>query len=216
LAYAAIGKRRAFGTFVAYLSVPFHRYARRIAFAVLSIEAILSVALAVFGSQMIVLLSIGAFLLVASLYIALRLVLSDRTDCSCFGGGSESATSLDDQTRIHTRREIVFNALQPAWYGLRNSLLLLGVWRLLLDTSHQLVLRDNLTVLAISSVCALCILVGLIASIGKKRWLLTRDEHPLRNQLAPRLYPLVALSWYMGNQNGGGWQLVHGKDIHEE
>jgi len=191
---AASAKARHFTAFVAYLTVPFNRSAHAVASAVIGGEGVLAVGLVGGWASLVVadkvLLAAAIFLLAATLFISCRLLLAESTVCACWGANQ----------RIHDE-DVRANAFRPAWYGLRNGVLLLSVWVLFESpTSQGVGLSVNSSRgLAIFAICPIIIAVGLGVSIAMNWHYLTREQHPLRNVLAPRLAPLVALSWYTGS-----------------
>ncbi len=201
---AAIAKARHFAAFVLYLNRPFKRRAPGVAAAVIAFEGALAFGLisglAVLRAAQFALTAAGAFLLVATFFIAWRLALSNSTDCGCWG----VKRRIDDQEPAWTR------SLRPAWYGLRNGTLVLSVWVLFeisTDSSTSVSVSHSSTSVSVShglaafAICPIIIAAGLVASIVVNWHLLKRDEHPLKSILAPSLAPLIALSWYDGSMS---------------
>lgn len=204
---AAVAKLHSFSGFVDYLSSLFSSYARSIAALVIGIEAVLSVSLIIAtlthrGLQ-VVLIATGCFFVAATIFISLQLVLLDSTRCECWGAGRKRAPK---------REGAIESMLRPAWYGLRNGILLSSTW-LLLDLLKNGQIQTNVTSAAlIFTIWPMIIAVGLVRSIVVRRRLLKLEEHPRKRELAPHLAPLVALSWYMDNQVSTGdlWVLTNG------
>lgn len=201
---AAIAKSHSLATFVDYLRIPFQRHARRVAVAVIGVESTLAAGLIVFAGRPSVLLLTGAFLLAATLFIALRLVPFDETECGCWGLSS-TAQAKDPLGLQTSRRTMIVNALRPTWYALRNGALLLATWMLYARAVPNNTSDDVLRVLGIFAICPTIIVSGLVVSILTRRHRLTLAEHPMRNVLAPHLAPLIALSWYMEEASGSAW-----------
>jgi len=203
---AASAKVRTLGAFTDYLSVPFGRHARLVAQFVISAETALSGGL-ILGTisatvGRIVLGGVIAFLVVASLFIAGRLVLTDETDCACWGAKKPEP--------LIPPIEVVYKAVRPAWYGLRNGGLALCAWAsansMTFSGMTTAASRANIIALTVFALCPTIMAVGLMASTVMNWRYLAREEHPLKRVFAPNLAPLVALTWYKdGGRWGSGW-----------
>jgi hypothetical protein len=198
---AAVAKILSFLPFVSYLNVLFRNYARSIAILVISFEAVLSVSLimAVLMHRGLPLLlpMVGIFFLAATVVVAYRLVLYHDTKCGCWGTNYKRLPQSDG---------IIASILRPLWYGLRNGLLLVGTGALFDLSQNEYISLSTLGATLIFAVCPLVIATGMIVSVVVQRRWLKLEEHPLKRELAPRLAPLVALSWYTDNQKpDSGW-----------
>lgn len=190
---AAVGKSRAFSVLTDYLGVLFGSLAHIVGKATISVEGFLSAGLIIgMGNGLIdrvTLVALTVFLVCCSLFISVRLLLTNETGCHCWG-----ATPLhqrDDDTDLGRR------AIGPTWYGLRNGALLLSSAVLYPAPMHVNIEDHLLTVFPLFLVCPFVIMFGLVASIVQQWTFLKREEHPLAYEYASRLAPLVALSWYI-------------------
>jgi hypothetical protein len=198
---AAVLKARSFHAFADDLRIPFRSAAASVAVAVISSEVLLAVSLVTFIGEPRVLATTGLFVVLATLFIALRLVLVDESECGCWG----SSRMPSGHAYIgwqDSPRQSLFDALRPAGYGMRNSGLLLAIW-LLMRRNEGINFGHDVMAAIIAPL--LIIATGLGASIIHRLSQLNLSEHPLRKVLAPRLAPLVALSWYIDSRYGDTW-----------
>lgn len=199
LGSAAIAKTWFFSQFITYLDIPFGVHAHFVGIFVVGLEIALSICLiiAVLTDMNLPVLFIitGCFFLVATAVLAYRLVLEHNTNCGCWGV-SYNHLKYDG---------IIANIIRPMWYGLRNGILLLGAWTLFDLSQSGYISLNIVSAISIFAVCPLIMATGLIMSIFMQwRWL-KFEEHPLKKEFAPRLAPLVALSWYMNSGSNGEW-----------
>lgn len=121
------------------------------------------------------------FVIIASGVVAVRLIITDSVVCACFGRGELG----EDNSMLEPARS--------AWYGFRNGSILLGLLGVYANSFSRMPSTVGLLLVAMPSAA---IASGLIGSIIRNRQLLTLLEHPREAVLAPRLAPLVAMSWY--------------------
>jgi hypothetical protein len=181
-AAAVLGKGRHFKQFVEYLRPVFLYRSKLIAVSTLALEACLALTIPFTPTARVAGLVGIAFLVAATGLIAGRLTVDSQTACACWGAA---------KAPLHEDLGYA-DILRPAWYGLRNGAICVAMW---------LVTRTNGNVavgLAFACGCLGIMLIGLFASISREREKLSRPEHPKRNEFAPSLAPLIALSWYSG------------------
>lgn len=199
-ASSAVMKGRSIEAFEGRLRIPFRDYAKPLARVVVVVEGALSLGL-LFPSNTIPVAAI-LFLSVASLYLALRLILSDSAECGCWGSSDSVASP--------TPRESILNILRPIWYSLRNGGLLFILVALVTGQPATLVAAWMLPFVSTT--------LGLLISVIIRHRHLRLDPHPRVKVLGPRLAPLMALSWHTGTSTGG-WLVVfphtrRGSDLH--
>ncbi len=181
-AAAAVGKARYFAQFVEYLRPIFGGRSKLIALSTLLFEgAIAATIVFAAAARTVGFIAIG-FLVMATALIASRLSVDGQTACACWGAA-----------RLPLYGDLGYaDILRPAWYGLRNGVLCFVVW--------VVTRKDPSAVTGLVFVCG-CVgvmLVGLAAAIVHERGKLKWSEHPRRDDFAPYLAPLIALSWYSG------------------
>ncbi|MGI8968751.1 MAG: MauE/DoxX family redox-associated membrane protein [Chloroflexota bacterium] len=195
-ATSAVLKARSFPTFVTPLRSPFGRFAPAVAAAVVATESLLALGFVAAALQVASPRPFGMgasiFLILASAFIAYRLVATDSPACGCFGGRAEP-----DSLHLGGRRGEQAGAVRmllPGAYAIRNGALFVAALALAppVPVNHLAVPATMVSFL----VSPLLILAGLVGSIGLQYWQLSRPEHPLADFYAPRLEPLVALGWY--------------------
>lgn len=202
-ASAAVLKLRSRAEFTRSLQVPFRRGAPYAAITVICMEVVIAAALLAFPMGPIALTASGLFVFSASCFLALRLILVDETDCNCWGTREQRPGEAEPIGWESRRYNVLKSAFQPAWFGLRNGALTASAW--LLTQATWTGTAELPRLLLVFGMCPALIAASLAASIGLRRRLLGRDDHPLKGHYAPRLAPLVALSWYSHQPTIGEW-----------
>lgn len=199
---AALGKLRSLQAFADHLQVPFGRASGKVARVAICGEVALTALLLVGIGNSFVLIAAGVFLAAASIFLAWRLLLRRETDCVCWGMNARSNIRKNDIIGWDLGQyNVSRNVFNPAWYGIRNGLGLALISILIqYSSTDELYFYNIYTVAALAF--PLCMTnIGLLISIFNEKRLLSLDEHPKKQELAPRLVPLVAISWYMKASN---------------
>jgi hypothetical protein len=118
----------------------------------------------------------AAFVVAAAGFQAALLVRTESTYCRCLG-------------RLSAATDRVDAAWQPAIFGARNGALA--------ATSMVVSGAPLAGVLAAPAAVAIVLLVGLLESFRRQRYLLRTDLHPLRAVLAPTMATLQAHGWWV-------------------
>lgn len=181
---AAIMKTREVQAFVEYLREPFGGYAQIIARIVVAFEGAVAVGFLTPVKE-IAGASALCFLGAASAFLGWRLLTTGSIGCACWAAGKVRAPGSNDRSRH----------VLPAWYGVRNGSLALTVYIAALAPASATKGHIN-ELVAVLSVCPALIGLGLITSIVYEHHKLNAREHPRQQFFAPRLAPIVALSWY--------------------
>lgn len=198
---AAAGKARSLPAFIGYLQLPLRSFARWVAASCIAFEGAIAVGFLVpsWADESATLAWV--FLVVASCYLSWRLQAADETACRCWGGSQASqAISFDFQPEAS---EVTQNILAPAWYGLRNGTLALLAGDVAIRSMTSEMAPRSWEMFAAFAVCPAVVSIGLMVSIAARRSLPALAVHPRKQMLAPRLAPLVALSWYSGRGDSG-------------
>lgn len=179
---AVVGKGRYFMQFVDYLRPILGHRSKLLAIGALVLEAAIAPTIVLAETAPVASIVAIAFLVIATSLVAFRLSVDSQTACACWGAAKPPQYGDLGYADM----------LRPAWYGLRNGALCFVLW---------LVTRKdpNIAVgLALVCGCVAVMLAGLAASIVHERAKLSLAEHPRRDDFAPYLAPLIALSWYSG------------------
>ncbi len=204
---AAMLKARAFWAFADDLRIPFRGASTGVAAAVIGGEALLAVGLFTFVGEPRVLAAASRFVVFATLFIALRLILTDETECGCWGrsrtSGGHAYIGWQDNPR-----QSFSDVLRSAGYGLRNGTVLLMMWIFMQSSgrfSHE---YGMINAMIASFISTIIIGIGLIISVIHRVRQLNLPDNPLKEMLASRLAPLVALSCHMGDTSSDGCSLL--------
>lgn len=189
LGLAVAAKARDRAVFVEYLALALGDAGRWAAILVLGVEVVLAFGLLVPATKAVAALGVGAFLLVGTGFIARQLVLTDAVDCGCWGRRASLSRSARNGQDI----------VRPVWYGLRNGLLVFVAWLVLSGGRESEGYGSQWVALIAVASRPTLVGIGLASSIVTRRQLLGLPEHPLKTELAPKLAPLIALSWYLGH-----------------
>lgn len=192
---AAIGKGGGRAAFVQDLEEILGKFGRPAAFVVIALEAVLAIALMtalIVGATRPMLAAAGAaalFLIGASFYIALRLVVTRSSECRCWGGGVGEQLERLDELPVEAGEHAIGDILRPAWYATRNAVLVAGA--VVLALLSGLAVPTPVSVFA--SALPICLIAGgLMLSIRHEHQLLSAPEHPLVMVISPRARILVA------------------------
>jgi hypothetical protein len=191
LGSAALQKARTSRVVVADLERVIGRLARLLAPCVIAIEAVLALGLILMSTP--ALLVTGGFLLAATGFIALRLVVLPESGCACWGVQAPREYERHGELQSDAERLLTRDVLRPVWYAARNGILLGMAWIPLLPCPAGCELGIYW---AITALPAAIIGSGLVAGIVRAHMLIQAEVHPLRSVFEPQLRPLVALSWY--------------------
>ncbi len=162
--WAAWAKAAGFRDFSSYLSVPFGRYGRYVAWTTIGTEALIALTGIVPAFLDWWPYLTAAVLIAFTGFYAIRLNLSDETSCACWGSGA-AKRGLSEQSRI----------LAPAWVGIRNLTLALAALlsaRPVAGANQQAIWSQDLAIAA-STVVVLAI--GLATSVIRVRNSVGRD-----------------------------------------
>lgn len=162
---AAVSKLVSLDAFARYLATPLGRFSRVAALIVIFAEAALGASTAVWASSAVYVAGM-TFVVVATSFLAVRMVLARETRCNCWG--SLSSLVASDATRSDLYR--------PALYALRNGLLAIGLYVLYVDTLWEI---NSVVVLGLLGATSSLIAVGLLGAIVRETQALRRGEHPL-------------------------------------
>lgn len=186
---AALAKSIDINKFSTYLELPFNRFRYYVAISIVGFEWILclGLVLSTFHAQLApyALRVAACFLLIATSYLAYRLLMNDNTQCNCWGKINVSIG----------KEETVKNIVLPVLDGFRNSIIMVVVYSTYKLTMHQGLYIDS-ELFMVFLICPLVIAVGLLSSIYWQYSLLHVAEHPRKQELAPSLRPLLVLDWY--------------------
>lgn len=172
---AAAGKTRNVKDFAVYLVGRSDAVGRTGALSVLAAEAVIG-----FGTVLqVAVAGAGAclFIVISTIFLSWRLSASHEWGCNCFG----SAAGTDEGS---------YDLLRPAWYALRNGAILGMSLVLAADVDGYMASLVSLGLVSVS------LALGLIGGVVAERKRLSLPTHPLRQEFAPRLAPLLSLEWY--------------------
>lgn len=176
---AAILKARSLPAFVDDLRSIFRALSLPLAISVIGVEGLLAVAFIVLERGLFpVLLACSSFVLFATLFIALRLLLIGESDCGCWGANSKAGRKSHIGWTGSPRHSFV-DVLRIAGYGLRNSVIILLI--LVLSWNGENMVRHlempNTLVLALAPMGIIAVALSL--SIIRGLWQLKLPQHPL-------------------------------------
>lgn len=184
LACAALGKARDATALMVELRQLFASAPRASAWVLISLELLIASALIVPALSQGAAIAAGAFLVAATGYLALRLVVLADASCGCWGPSSKRRRKAEDDYGVPGA------ILRPLWYGVRNGLLLALAWAGLSDGAD---LVGVWTLMALPSVVLSAGLAGGILRQWRSR---SEPNHPLIRLMAPQMRRLLAHSGY--------------------